>query len=39
VDVDTCEIAAANGDAELTVLWEDVNSNPRQASFYYHRTL
>ncbi|MBW2369971.1 MAG: DUF3604 domain-containing protein [Deltaproteobacteria bacterium] len=39
VDVETCEISADKGDTELMVLWEDVNFNPRLASFYYVRVL
>jgi hypothetical protein len=39
VDLRTCQTTDDTGDAELKVLWEDRNFDPRNPAFYYVRVL
>ncbi len=39
VNIDTCEVTADNGAAELKIMWEDENFKSHQSSFYYVRVL
>ena len=39
VDLRSCEISNDAGDAEVKVLWEDMDFDPQSSAFYYVRVL